>query len=229
MSAQAGYAARTHETIICVRDITTWLKCSLGKISRTRAVLRSSLQVLPVMCQWIAELQASLPHRGNTAVQIAGANVTAAPSCGLVATCSSTPLSNTANSFRSVCIAVRDESIEEPADQRTPRELTEARPSDAAAESLSMQHAEASICKTPPSEDPAAIAALTERLLDHFGSQGACDGVLQLAKPLVTASLEVCASAQQVGPASGSGSGSSSGGKDLGSHDADCLLKVRAC
>jgi hypothetical protein len=186
-------------------------------------VLQSSLQVLPVVCQWIAELQASLLHGGNTAVQIAGANVAAVPSCGFFATCISAPLSCTANSFRSVSIAVRDESVEEPADQRPPKEQTEARPSNAATESLSMQHAAASICKTPPSQDPAAIAALTERLLDHLGSQGACNGVLQLAKPLVVASVEVCASAQQVGPASGSC------GKDHGSHDADRLLKVGAC
>ena len=188
-------------------------------------MLHLFLQVLPVACQWIAELQASVLHGGNTAVKIAGANVTAAPSCGFFATCSGTPPSCTANSFRSVSIAVRDESVEEPADQRPPKEHTEARPPDAAADSLSMQHAEASICKTPPSEDPAAIAALTERLLGHFGGQGACDGALQLAKPLVVASVEVCDSALQVVPPSSSGSS----GKDLGSRDAYRLLKVSAC
>jgi hypothetical protein len=207
---------------LCICDMLIQLGCSLCTTSRQCSVLRLTLQVLPVVCQWIAELQASLLHGGNTAVQIAGANVAAAPSCGFFATCSSTPLSSTANSFRSVCITSSDESAEGLADQRPPTKQTQAKPSDAAAESLSMQHAEASICKTPPSEDPAAIAALTERLLGHFGGQGPCDGVLQLAKPLAIASAELCAFALQGAPAS------NGGGNDPGSHDAERLLKVGA-
>ena len=199
-----------------------WSESSQDRTSKKYPVWQISLQVLPVVCQWIAELQASLQHGGDTDIQIAGANVTARPSCGVFATCSGPPLSSIANSFRLVSASVSFAAAEEVGDQQSATGQTEARPSDPAEDTSSMQPAEAGGSMLTPSADPVANAALTERLLGHFGSQGACDGVLQLAKPLVAASVELCASAPCITTASGSG------GQDLSGHHADLLLKVSA-
>ena len=190
-----------------------WSESSQDRTSKKYPVWQLSLQVLPVVCQWIAELQASLQHGGDTDIQIAGANVTARPSCGFFATCSGPPLGSIAKSFRLVSVSAGSAAAEEVGDQQSATGQTEARPSDPAADTSSM---------LTPSADPVANAALTERLLGHFGSQGACDGVLQLAKPLVAASVELCASAPCITTASGSG------GQDLSGHHADRLLKVSA-
>jgi hypothetical protein len=171
----------------------------------------------------MAELQASLHDGGNAAVEIAGAKITASRSCGFFATCSGMPLSSIANSFRSVSISASFEAAEGAGGQQSAIAQTAARHADAAADSSSPQPAEAGVLKPPPPADPAATAALTARLLGHFGAQGACDGVLQLAKPLATASVELCASAAYIAAASGSD------GQDLSRHDADRLLKVSAC